>query len=50
MGGSPSSSLASSAHRRISLPSHMLLAAFPFQISIMLSSHLSLVFLDAAVV
>lgn len=45
----PEHRLASSAPRRISLSSHTLLAAFPFQIGIVLSSHLPLVFLDAAV-
>lgn len=49
MGNSQSSFLAFSAHRQISLSSHTLLAAFPFQTGITLSSHLSSVFLDAAV-
>lgn len=48
-GNSQSSHLASSAPRRIFLCSHTLLTAFPFQIGIIFSSHLPLVFLDAAV-
>lgn len=49
MGNSQSSHVGSSAHRRISLSSPVLLLACPFQRGIIPSSHLSLLFLDALV-